>query len=110
MKAATPCVLTINGGSSSIKFALFEADAGLRRILAGQIAGIGLPQGSFTVKGLDPADAFSRPVTAPDHTVAVGVLMDWVQERIAHGLWPQSVTGSCMGDQITGSRNPSRGN
>ena len=23
----------------------------------------------------------SRPVTAPDHTVAVGVLMDWIVER-----------------------------
>jgi len=86
MKAAAPRVLTINGGSSSIKFALFEeADAGLRRILAGQLAGIGLPQGDLTATGLDRADTFSRPVSAPDHTVAVGVLMDWVEERMARG-------------------------
>ncbi len=85
MKPATPGVLTINGGSSSIKFALFEADTRLQRILAGQIEGIGLPQGRFTVKGLNPADAFSRVIVAPDHTVAVGVLMDWVQERIERG-------------------------
>jgi xylulose-5-phosphate/fructose-6-phosphate phosphoketolase len=114
MKPATPCVLTINGGSSSIKFALFEADAGFRRILAGQIAGIGLPQGDFTVKGLDPADAFSRPVTAPNHTVAVGVLMDWVEERITRGTlaavghrvvhggpkyWePQRITGAMIAE------------
>jgi acetate kinase len=39
VKPTTPCILTINGGSSSIKFALFEADAGFRRILAGQTAG-----------------------------------------------------------------------
>jgi acetate kinase len=32
MKAANPRVLTINGGSSSIKFALFEAGDALRRI------------------------------------------------------------------------------
>ena len=35
VKQAKPCVLTINGGSSSIKFALFEAGDPLRRILEG---------------------------------------------------------------------------
>jgi acetate kinase len=34
------------------------------------------------VKGLDQADNFSRPVTAPDHMVAVGALMDWIEQRI----------------------------
>jgi acetate kinase len=52
--------------------------------LAGRIEGIGLRQGRFTVKGLDPADGFARGVDVPDHTVAVGVLMDWVQQRIEH--------------------------
>ena len=79
------CVLTINGGSSSIKFALFEAAGAPRRILRGQIEGIGLPQCSFAVKGLNQADSFSRPIVAPDHTAAVAILMDWVQERIASG-------------------------
>jgi acetate kinase len=79
------CVLTINGGSSSIKFALFEIDDVLRRILQGRIDGIGLPQGSFAVKGLNQSDNFSRPVVAPDHTVAVTLLMDWAQERIKSG-------------------------
>ena len=32
MKPADPRILTINGGSSSIKFALFEAGDALRRI------------------------------------------------------------------------------
>ena len=36
MKPANPRILTINGGSSSIKFALFEAADSLRRILAGR--------------------------------------------------------------------------
>jgi len=34
------------------------------------------------VKGLNHADNFSRSVTAPDHTAAVGALMDWIEERI----------------------------
>ncbi len=78
-------VLTINGGSSSIKFALFDAGGELRRILEGRVEGIGLPQGSFTVKGSNQAENFSRPVLAPDHTAAVAILMDWVQERIDSG-------------------------
>ncbi len=75
-------ILTINGGSSSIKFALFEPDNALRQILAGRIEGLGLSQGSFTVKSQNEADNFSRPLTAPDHTAAVNMLMDWIQEKI----------------------------
>jgi acetate kinase len=81
MKPADPRILTINGGSSSIKFALFEAGDTLLRILAGELERIGLPDAALRVKGLNPADNFSRPVTAPDHTVAVAVLMDWIEER-----------------------------
>ena len=33
------------------------------------------------MKGLGPVDNFSRPITAPDHTVAVGILMNWIGER-----------------------------
>ncbi|MGO8746951.1 MAG: acetate/propionate family kinase [Thermoguttaceae bacterium] len=75
-------ILTINGGSSSIKFALFEAGGSLRRILEGGIERIGLPEAALRVKGLDKADNFSRPMTAPDHTVAVGALMDWIEQRV----------------------------
>jgi len=82
MKPARPRILTINGGSSSIKFALFEAGDTSRRILEGAIERIGLPEAMLRVKGLDPKDNFSRPVAAPDHTVAVGVLMDWIEQRL----------------------------
>jgi len=78
-------VLTVNGGSSSIKFALFECGGPLRRILAGRIEGIGFPQGEFAVQSAEAADNFSRAVTVPDHTAAVNLLMDWMQQRFAHG-------------------------
>jgi len=81
MKPADPRILTINGGSSSIKFALFEAGDTLRRILEGGIERIGLPAPTLRVKGVNPGDNYSRSVTAPDHTVAVGILMDWIEER-----------------------------
>jgi acetate kinase len=81
MKPANPRILTINGGSSSIKFALFEAGESPRQILAGGIERIGLPDASLRVKGLNQADNFSRLVKASNHTVAVGALMDWIEER-----------------------------
>ena len=83
MNAAKARILTINGGSSSIKFALFEAGGPLRRILEGAIERIGLPDCSLRVKGADQADNFSRPLTAPDHAVAVAALMDWIGARSA---------------------------
>jgi acetate kinase len=83
--ADSHCVLTVNGGSSSIKFALFAATRAMRRLIAGRIEGIGLPKGRFVVKGLHEKDGFSRAVKVPDHTAAVNLLMDWIQERIESG-------------------------
>jgi acetate kinase len=85
VKPTKASVLTINGGSSSIKFALFDADDTLQRILAGGIERIGLPQATFVVKGVNQADNFTRSVTAANHTAAVGMLMDWIEARIRRG-------------------------
>ncbi len=74
-------ILAINGGSSSIKFALFEAGDSLRRILGGGIERIGRPEAVLRVKGISEEDTFSRPVPAADHKAAVGSLMDWIEER-----------------------------
>lgn len=84
MKPANTCILTINGGSSSIKFALFEVNDSLLRILEGVIERIGLSGATMRVKGLNKIDNFSRLVTATDHKKAVAVLMDWIEERIGH--------------------------
>ena len=77
-------VLTINGGSSSIKFALFEIGDSLHRILEGGIERIGLPESTLRMTGLNAADNFSRSVTVPDHTAAVSALMDSIEERLGH--------------------------
>jgi acetate kinase len=78
-------ILTINGGSSSIKFALFEAGEPLRLVLGGSVEGIGRPEGHFVVKNATAADSFTRTVSTPDHTAAVTVLMDWIDERFQPG-------------------------
>ncbi len=75
-------ILTINGGSSSIKFALFAVGQPLRRVLGGSLEGIGRAEATLAVKGDDPADNFSRAVPAADHVAAVGALMDWIGQRV----------------------------
>jgi acetate kinase len=84
MNKSNPRILTINGGSSSIRFALFEASASLARILEGKVERIGLPKARLRVKGMETADNFSQPVKAPDHPAAVNALMDWIEKRLGH--------------------------
>jgi acetate kinase len=81
LRPSSAHILTINGGSSSIKFALFEAGDSLRRILEGGIDRIGQPAAILRVKGSNPADNVSRSVAATDHAAAVGALMDWIKQR-----------------------------
>jgi acetate kinase len=78
-------ILTVNGGSSSIKFALFEAGSTLRRMLAGRIERIGAPESVLTVKGGEKEDIFTANIEAPNHVRAVKVLMDWIEQRIPAG-------------------------
>ncbi|MEP6917890.1 MAG: acetate/propionate family kinase [Acidobacteriota bacterium] len=78
-------ILILNGGSSSIKFALFQDDQTLHRILEGRIDRIGRSEATFAVTGSASSDNFSRAVAASDYPAAVGVLMDWLVERIGHG-------------------------
>jgi acetate kinase len=78
MKSARPRILSINGGSSSIKFALFEAGDSFQRILEGSIERIGLQGATLQVKGLEN---ISQPIAATDRKVAVGLLMDWIGQR-----------------------------
>jgi acetate kinase len=91
MKLANPRILTINGGSSSIKFAVFEVGEPLRRILEGGIERIGRPDATLRVKGVGQEDDVVRSVTVGDHTAGAHTLMDWIEE--SHGLEALSAVG-----------------
>jgi acetate kinase len=81
VSSAGKSILTINGGSSSIKFALFAANRSLRVKLTGRIERIGMPETVFSVQGADRGENFTLPVAAKDHVAAVATLMDWIEER-----------------------------
>ena len=73
-------ILTLNGGSSSLKFAIFTwEDAPVRR-LAGRIERIGL-DGAFLTAGDEGGAAQRRAIAAPDHAQAVAALIEWLDSR-----------------------------
>lgn len=72
-------VLTLNAGSSSIKFALFAAAAPWPLLLAqGQVQGLGA-EPSFAVSIVDGA-ALKRPMAGGDHAAAIEQILDWLKE------------------------------
>jgi acetate kinase len=98
MKPVTSNILTINGGSSSIKFALYQAGESLKRGLYGQIDRIGLSGTTLTFNDAIKNRQDSRQLAASDHKSAASLLIDWLEEqnhfesvravghRVVHGM------------------------
>lgn len=82
MKRPEPRILTINGGSSSIKFALFAASGAWQPILSGELERIGTARANLKVRGLNPEDDLSKPVRAANATAAADALIEWIEEHI----------------------------
>ena len=76
------CVLTINGGSSSIKFAMYQRGDPPKRGLHGKIDRIGLRETQLTFS--DPArqQQDSHVIGDFDHRSAAHFLFDWLGYRI----------------------------
>ncbi len=113
MKSTFPCVLTINGGSSSIRFAVYEAGKSPRRRLAGKIDRIGLSGTNLIVNDAAGKPAGARRLTIADQRTAAGFLLDWlaaqpvfasvkaVGHRVVHGMQhsePERVTPKLLAE------------
>ena len=77
MTFTTARILSLNGGSSSIKFALYQAGHTLERLLGGQIDRIGHGYSQLAFKHADKRQG-SHEVAAADHREAVSSLMAWL--------------------------------
>ena len=82
MKTANPCILTINGGSSSIRFALYQTGDPLKRGPYGKVDRIGLPGTILTFHGPVQSLPESLSIEASDHRSAAAFLIDWLEEKV----------------------------
>jgi acetate kinase len=108
-----PSVLTINAGSSSIRFAIYEADDPPRKRLSGKMERIGMPDTALEVDAAGGNPPTRRKVAAADHGSAAKLLMDWLEgqtlfgsvqavgHRIVHGMLrtePERVTPELLAE------------
>jgi len=97
LQPSDPRVLTINGGSSSIKFALYQVGKPLKRGLYGKVDRIGLSGTNLSFND-STGKKHDRSLTAADHKSAANCLIDWLEgqkgfesvqavgHRVVHGM------------------------
>lgn len=74
-----PHILTINGGSSSIKFALFDDE--LTRTLSGQFSRIGLNETQLEYSRPAEQAQEKHSVAAADHSACIPILIDLISQN-----------------------------
>lgn len=110
--SGTNIILAINGGSSSLKFALFNEGNTLGRIISGEIERIGFAKAKFSYREGEGEKRITRSVKVSDHRAAAVFLIRWlgrhvglkrivaVGHRIVHGgnrfIEPMLVTSQLL--------------
>ena len=109
--AAEQTVLALNGGSSSIKFALFSATDITQRRLHGRIERIGLAGTTLTAATARHGRIRTRRIPKGDFAASIDALLDWLEcrrefagvtaigHRIVHGMQrsvPERVTRTLL--------------
>ncbi|SDU19186.1 acetate kinase [Verrucomicrobium sp. GAS474] len=110
MKLKEPCILTLNGGSSSIRFSVYEADGTLRRRIEGKIDRIGV-SGTILTVATDGKKPTSLRLAKGDYEAATDFLIDWLEaqpgfpllhavgHRVVHGMQhaePERITAGLL--------------
>jgi len=85
-KPNSASVLTINGGSSSIKFALYQVGEALEQRLYGKVDRIGLPGTNVTFNDSTGKQKGSLILESSDTKSASDFLIDWLEKQIDFSL------------------------
>ena len=98
MKTDKTYILTINGGSSSIRFALYQGEKTLKKALSGKIDRVGLNGSNLTFHDAAKNQQGSLKLSTSDHKSAANFLIDWLEKldsflsvravghRVVHGM------------------------
>src|SRR5438874_1886553 len=81
-RADRSCILTINGGSSSLKFAVFAMADRPARLLSGRVERIGMPGSRLVVADADGGQQEDNAVEAPDQAAAVDLLLQRLESLV----------------------------
>ncbi|MEO5995714.1 MAG: acetate/propionate family kinase [Chitinophagaceae bacterium] len=94
----TQCILSINGGSSSIKFSLYKINEQLEHLLYGEIENIGSKKAKLNFNNTRDQKKESVDIEAANHNQASNHLVEWLEKqegfvsviaighRIVHGM------------------------
>jgi acetate kinase len=111
--AAQPLILTINGGSSSIRFALYENNETLRLQNRGKLDRIGAANPTLNVSNADGTPARQQKLDQIDFRGAIGQLLQYLEQqhgwsrvsavghRVVHGMGrarPERITPDLMSE------------
>jgi acetate kinase len=83
---ASPLILTINGGSSSIKFAVFSLALAPERLFSGQVERIGSANSRLTATTENASQPEVKAVAAATFEQGAGTVLDYLQERVREGV------------------------
>ena len=98
MKAIRNNLLVVNGGSSSIKFAMYETEGVLTPVFAGSIDNIGTQKSTFSFANTKTKEEENIPIETGGFEDAACYLLDWfelqpgfaivnaVVHRLVHGM------------------------
>ena len=75
-------LLCINGGSSSIRFALFSMDQSLTKKLHGKIEHIGSTHSKIVFNNPSKSSKIEQSILASDHQSSTNFLINWLEEQV----------------------------
>ncbi len=112
MPTPLPSILVLNGGSSSIRFAVLRANDALTPVCSGTLERIGDDDAHLAIDDAPPAEA-RQSIHASDHGEAVQALVQWLRQhgeadalaavghRVVHGMDhfdPERITPALLAD------------
>jgi acetate kinase len=109
--AESSAILVLNGGSSSIRFALARADAHVTRLRKGKLHDVGGRDAHLLLDAIDGQPPSRVDIEARDHAQAIAGLVDWLADqadlppiaavghRVVHGMHhfdPERITPALL--------------